>query len=91
MRDLADIKALEMIRYWTLWGLICCIVGVFDTYVNTNLRYSQVAPLDMFTEKNTGNNLPAQFDIYATKGKLLSEHLLERSRWKLWSINFSLL
>ena len=60
---------------------------MFDTYVNTNLRYSQVAPLDMFTEKNTGNNLPAQFDIYATKGKRLSEHLLEHSCWKLWSIN----
>src|SRR5690242_14456753 len=34
--------------------------GVFDTYLEANLRYSQVAPLDMFEEKNTGNNLPAQ-------------------------------
>ncbi len=42
--------------------------GVFDTYVETNLRYSQVAPLDMFEEKNTGNNLPAQIEIYATEG-----------------------
>ena len=42
--------------------------GVFDTYVETNLRYSQVAPLDMFEEKNTGNNLPAQIEIYATDG-----------------------
>jgi len=42
--------------------------GVFDTYTNTNLRYSQVAPLDMFTEKNTGNNLPAQIDLFATSG-----------------------
>lgn len=42
--------------------------GVFDTYTGTNLRYSQVAPLDMFTEKNTGNNLPAQIDLFATSG-----------------------
>lgn len=39
--------------------------GVFDTYTKTNLRYSQVAPLDMFTEKNTGSNLPAQIELYA--------------------------
>jgi fumarate hydratase class I len=42
--------------------------GVFDTYVETNLRYSQVAPLDMFEEKNTGNNLPAQIELYAIDG-----------------------
>ncbi|MGE0871339.1 MAG: fumarate hydratase [Kofleriaceae bacterium] len=42
--------------------------GVFDTYAAANLRYSQVAPLDMFEEKNTGNNLPAQIEIYATDG-----------------------
>src|ERR1700760_2511032 len=42
--------------------------GVFDTYETSNLRYSQVAPLDMFDEKNTGNNLPAQIEIYATDG-----------------------
>jgi fumarate hydratase class I len=42
--------------------------GVFDTYVETNLRYSQVAPLDMFDEKNTGNNLPAQIELYAVDG-----------------------
>ena len=42
--------------------------GVFDTYPTTNLRYSQVAPLDMYEEKNTGNNLPAQIEIYATDG-----------------------
>lgn len=40
--------------------------GVFDAYTQKNLRYSQVAPLDMFTEKNTGSNLPAQIDIFAT-------------------------
>jgi len=52
--------------------------GVFDTYVNTNLRYSQVAPLDMYTEKNTGNNLPAQFDIYATKGNEYHFHFMAK-------------
>jgi fumarate hydratase class I len=40
--------------------------GVFDTYTQDNLRYSQNAPLDMYNEKNTGCNLPAQIDIYAT-------------------------
>ena len=43
--------------------------GVYDTYTTTNLRYSQVAPLDMYTETNTKTNLPAQIDIYATKGQ----------------------
>jgi len=42
--------------------------GVYDTYTKTNLRYSQVAPLTMYEEKNTGHNLPAQIDLYATKG-----------------------
>ena len=42
--------------------------GAYDAYHNLNLRYSQVAPLDMFTEKNTGNNLPAQVDILGSKG-----------------------
>jgi fumarate hydratase class I len=42
--------------------------GVLNTYTKRNLRYSQVAPLDMFTEKNTGTNLPAQIDLYATNG-----------------------
>ncbi|MBE7638538.1 fumarate hydratase [Sneathiella sp. P13V-1] len=40
--------------------------GVFKTYTETNLRYSQLAPLSMFDEKNTGTNLPAQIDIYST-------------------------
>ena len=42
--------------------------GVADTYLTSNLRYSQLAPLDMFTELNTGNNLPAQIEIYASPG-----------------------
>ncbi len=42
--------------------------GVFDTYQTSNLRYSQLAPLDMYTEKNTKTNLPAQIELYATDG-----------------------
>jgi fumarate hydratase class I len=42
--------------------------GVYRTYTETNLRYSQMAPLSMFEEKNTGNNLPVQFDIMAAPG-----------------------
>lgn len=42
--------------------------GVYDAYTKLNLRYSQVAPLDMFSEKNTGCNLPAQIDLFSEKG-----------------------
>lgn len=42
--------------------------GVFDAYEQRNLRYSQMAALDMYTEKNTGSNLPAQIEIYAEPG-----------------------
>ena len=42
--------------------------GVYNTYVNENLRYSQNAPLNMYDEVNTGTNLPAQIDLYATGG-----------------------
>ena len=42
--------------------------GVYNTYTKENLRYSQTIPLDMFTEKNSGTNLPAQIDLYATQG-----------------------
>ena len=42
--------------------------GIFDVYQTDNLRYSQVAPISMYEEKNTGNNLPAQIDLYATEG-----------------------
>ncbi len=42
--------------------------GVYDTYATSNLRYSQMAPLDMYEEVNTGNNLPAQIDVFATDG-----------------------
>ncbi len=42
--------------------------GIYETFRDRNLRYSQVVPLSMFEEKNTGTNLPAQIDIYSTMG-----------------------
>ena len=42
--------------------------GVFNAYTRGNLRYSQNAPLTIYEEKNTGNNLPAQIELYATGG-----------------------
>src|SRR5688572_11562328 len=42
--------------------------GVYDAYTKLNLRYSQLAPLTMWDEKNTGTNLPAQIELYATPG-----------------------
>jgi fumarate hydratase class I len=42
--------------------------GVYECYTKENLRYSQTAAIDMYKEVNTGTNLPAQIDLYATKG-----------------------
>jgi fumarate hydratase, class I len=42
--------------------------GIYKTYTEENLRYSQTVALDMYEEKNTGTNLPAQIDIMATDG-----------------------
>ncbi|MGZ4502473.1 MAG: fumarate hydratase [Nocardioidaceae bacterium] len=42
--------------------------GVYDAYTKLNLRYSQLAPLTMWEEKNTGSNLPAQIELYSTPG-----------------------
>ncbi len=42
--------------------------GVYNTYKTSNLRYSQVAPVSMFEEYNTANNLPAQIEIYSKQG-----------------------
>jgi fumarate hydratase class I len=42
--------------------------GVFNTYQTSNLRYSQMAPINMYDEKNTGNNLPAEIKINAVDG-----------------------
>ena len=43
--------------------------GIWKTYTGENLRYSQTAALTMYDEVNTGNNLPAQIDIYAIPGR----------------------
>jgi fumarate hydratase, class I len=43
-------------------------MGIYETFRDKNLRYSQVVPLSMLEEKNTGSNLPAQIDIYAKEG-----------------------
>jgi len=42
--------------------------GIFNAYTKNNLRYSQNAPLNMYDEKNTGCNLPAQIDLHAIQG-----------------------
>ncbi|EMJ9776661.1 MULTISPECIES: fumarate hydratase [Morganella] len=46
----------------------CLSRGIYNTFQRENLRYSQNAALDMYTEVNTGTNLPAQIDILATEG-----------------------
>ena len=56
-------------RVWTGGGDAAALsAGIRRTYTETNLRYSQVAPLSMFEEVNTGDNLPAQIDLYADQG-----------------------
>eukprot|EP00729_Bicosta_minor_P001224 gene1224-15380_t len=52
-------------------------LGVFNTYTKRNLRYSQVAPLDMFNEGNTKSNLPAQIDLYAANGSEYSFQFMQ--------------
>src|ERR1044071_9244291 len=42
--------------------------GIYQTYTETNLRYSQMSPVDLYDEVNTGTNLPAQIELYATSG-----------------------
>jgi fumarate hydratase class I len=56
-------------RVWTGGGDESALSqGVAAAYTDLNLRYSQVSPVSMFDEVNTGNNLPAQIDLYATDG-----------------------
>ncbi|HUW79550.1 MAG TPA: fumarate hydratase [Acidocella sp.] len=50
--------------------------GVHRTYTETNLRYSQMAPLSMYEEQNTGDNLPVQFDILAAPGEHHADEFL---------------
>src|SRR5579864_5234277 len=57
-------------RVWTGFDDAAAISeGIRRTYTETNLRYSQVAPLSMYEEVNTGDNLPAQIDLYAEPGE----------------------
>src|SRR5579871_3495925 len=56
-------------RVWTGGGDEAALsLGIRRTYTETNLRYSQQAALSMFNEVNTGDNLPAQIDLFATEG-----------------------
>src|SRR6202161_363600 len=56
-------------RVWTGGGDAAALAaGIRRTYTETNLRYSQVAPLSMYEEVNTGDNLPAQIDLFAEEG-----------------------
>src|SRR5215469_4603290 len=56
-------------RVWTGFDDAAALSqGIRRTYTETNLRYSQLAPLSMFQEANTGDNLPAQIDLYAEPG-----------------------
>jgi fumarate hydratase class I len=56
-------------RVWTGGGDAAALAaGIRRTYTETNLRYSQVAPLSMYEEVNTGDNLPAQIELYADEG-----------------------
>ncbi|WP_345828732.1 class I fumarate hydratase FumA [Erwinia sp. HDF1-3R] len=56
-------------RVWTGGGDEAALSrGVYNTYIEDNLRYSQNAALDMYNEVNTGTNLPAQIDLYSVDG-----------------------
>lgn len=44
--------------------------GIYETFKEKNLRYSQIVPFTMFDEKNSGTNLPAQIEIYSTQGNI---------------------
>src|SRR3954449_7571817 len=65
----AIIKAKKGQSIWTGGGDEAAIArGIFNTYQTSNLRYSQMAPLNMYDEVNTGNNLPAEIKIAAADG-----------------------
>ena len=65
----AIVKAKKGQGIWTGGGDEAAIArGIYDTYLTSNLRYSQMAPLNMYDEVNTGNNLPAEIKISAIDG-----------------------
>jgi fumarate hydratase class I len=55
--------------------------GVYDAYTKLNLRYSQLAPLTMWEEKNTGTNLPAQIELYSTPSSRRRGRSTSSSSW----------
>lgn len=55
--------------------------GIKKTYAECNLRYSQMAPLNMYQEVNTGSNLPAQIDIYSEPGDKYEFFVCSQGRW----------
>ena len=55
--------------------------GVYDAYTKLNLRYSQLAPLTMWEEKNTGTNLPAQIELYSTPADGTGSRSTSSSSW----------
>lgn len=60
-------------RVWTGGGDKEALArGIYNIYTQTNLRYSQVAPITLYEERNTGTNLPAQIDIEAVEGQSYS-------------------
>ncbi|MEI8240575.1 MAG: fumarate hydratase, partial [Actinomycetota bacterium] len=66
----AIVKAKKGQNVWTGGSDEAAIArGVFNTYQTSNLRYSQMAPLNMYDEVNTGNNLPAEIKISAIDGE----------------------
>ncbi|GAB4190893.1 MAG: fumarate hydratase [Thalassobaculales bacterium] len=75
----AIIMAKKGQRVWTGFDDEAAIArGVYRTYTETNLRYSQVSPTTMYEEVNTGTNLPAQIDIYATQGDAYKFHFIAK-------------
>jgi len=65
----ATVLAKKGQQVWTGGGDAAALTeGILQTYRNENLRYSQTVPLTLYEERNSGNNLPAQIDIYATDG-----------------------
>jgi len=65
----ASIKAKKGQQVWTGGNDAAALThGIYKTYTEENLRYSQMTPLSMFEEKNTGTNLPAQINLNATDG-----------------------
>ncbi len=65
----ATVVAKKGQQVWTGGGDAAALTeGIFETYATENLRYSQTIPLTLYEEQNSGSNLPAQIDIYATDG-----------------------